>query len=746
VGERVIPRLLVLGGGAVVRECYLPALTRLGWRKSVVIVESSPKSCATLRSQFPDVEIIEGEYQAVLGDCDVASLYDGAVIALPNFLHEDAVLRALRQGLPVLCEKPLAMNSKSCLQIASVAAEAAQPVMVGMVRRAIPTVRVIQEGLEEGIIGRLLSIDIEHGGRFSWPSDSGCYFVPENGGLLLNMGVHYLDMAECWLGPLFPRRYRDDYKGGVEANFEYELTAAGNVAVRIAASYTNTLRNTIVVNGSGGTLTADVDTVDHCTWESARTGLRGNIGLAASTRSGDQPFDLSSAFVEELVEFSKVIGGKALPAVDARQAASTAALIDWAVGNRQPIYGSPARCLSARRPSLAAGPTVVTGGTGFVGTKLVARLCELGFRDIRIPVRSYRSGAGVACLPVNRELADLLSYEQVKKAVRAARYVFHLAYGANGKDASRVTVEGTRNVVEAAIEIGVECVVVVSTTSVFGHTTTVGVVDESSPYKPDLGEYGRSKAKAEKYCLERARTSGRTRIVVLNPSSIYGPGGWLFTEFPARAAKAGQFCWIDEGIGKFNYTFVENFVDALLLAAQHANAHGERFIINDGTCSLREFLTLLLGRLADDLPAYTRQELVNRASARASLRDLVRAMANDSVRDVLNDMPVFRFAKRLASNHMEGLYEKARAAWRPRRNGTALQAERAYPPGWLADIFGPMQIECSAAKARKDLGWSPVVTLREGQELSVAWLQQVGLFESDESELIGADPVPAKSL
>ena len=200
----------------MVRECYLPALARLGWAEHVVVVDASPESCRSLRNQFPGVTIIAATYHSALQDRCVYAGCDGAIIALPNCFHEDAVIEVLRQGLPVLCEKPLGMSSESCLRVASVAAEVGQPVMVGMVRRALPTTRVIKRCLKEGVIGKALSLDIEHGGRFSWPSDSGSYFVPENGGLLLNMGVHYLDMAECRLGPLVPRqRYSDDFGGGV---------------------------------------------------------------------------------------------------------------------------------------------------------------------------------------------------------------------------------------------------------------------------------------------------------------------------------------------------------------------------------------------------------------------------------------------------------------------------------------------------------------------------------------------------
>ena len=113
----------------------------------------------------------------------------------------------------------------------------------------------------------------------------------------------------------------------------------------------------------------------------------------------------------------------------------------------------------------------------------------------------------------------------MREAVKGVRTVYHLAVDGGSPDARRVTIEGTRNVVEAAIEAGAECVVVLSTMYVFGFPETDEPVDETAPYRPYGGVYARSKAVMERWCLRRAATSGATRIVVLNPSCVFGPGG-----------------------------------------------------------------------------------------------------------------------------------------------------------------------------------------------------------------------------
>ena len=71
----------------------------------------------------------------------------------------------------------------------------------------------------------------------------------------------------------------------------------------------------------------------------------------------------------------------------------------------------------------------------------------------------------------------------------------------------------------------------------------------------------------ERWCLSRSASSSPTRIVILNPSCVFGPGGSTYSEMPHRMAKSGSFCWIEQGRGIANFCFVDNLVDAVLLAA-----------------------------------------------------------------------------------------------------------------------------------------------------------------------------------
>ena len=335
----------------------------------------------------------------------------------------------------------------------------------------------IRRAISEKLIGDVLRVDIAHGGRFSWPSDTRNYFVKENGGALLNMGIHYLDMVEFWVGPLVPGEYRDDCAGGTEANFQFDLIGlTGSPSVRIAVSFTHQLRNTIVVLGTRGRIESAVDVMDQCNWE-LNSGLGGTLKTRSDSRIEAEPYEFPFAFAEQFLEFADVASGQRQSYVDPAAARRTQQLIDWAERHRAPLARHPRR---ATRPGLSLGRAVVTGGTGFLGTRLVERLCELEFPTPVVPVRSYQSGAALGCFPAERRRIDLLRRKEVEALLEGSRYVFHLAYGNEGREAQKITVDGTKTVVEAAIACGVESVVIVITTAVFGHNTAVGEVDESS--------------------------------------------------------------------------------------------------------------------------------------------------------------------------------------------------------------------------------------------------------------------------
>jgi nucleoside-diphosphate-sugar epimerase len=291
-----------------------------------------------------------------------------------------------------------------------------------------------------------------------------------------------------------------------------------------------------------------------------------------------------------------------------------------------------------------------------------------------------------------------------------------------------VTIEGTKNLVEAAITAGAESIVILSTMYVFGFPAGGTPVDESFPYRPYGGEYGTSKAQMEQWCLERAKTSGKTRIVVLNPTCVFGPGGGAYTVLPVDLARQHLFCWINGGDGLCNFTYVRNVVDAVIAAAESESAHGQRFIINDGVMPWREFFAPLLAPLQMEIPDYSleRFKSLPRLGPPFRVKDLVSAaLSAGEVRSVIKRSALAR--KMIARVPQDHTLRRSRV---PQTEiGTAPKAaDQAYPPDWLLDLYSPSAAVFSSAKAKKILHWSPAIGYAAASEETVRWLSHAGHY------------------
>ena len=158
---------------------------------------------------------------------------------------------------------------------------------------------------------------------------------------------------------------------------------------------------------------------------------------------------------------------------------------------------------------------LVTGASGFVGSAVAHKLVEAGY-SVRALVRERGPYSNLADLDIEFLKGDLRDRELINRAVAGTRYVFHVAadyrlWAPNPDEIFATNVEGTRNVMEAALDAGVERVV--HTSSVATIALRPGeVADESTPLPESeaIGAYKRSKIAAERLVElhgDRARPS-----------------------------------------------------------------------------------------------------------------------------------------------------------------------------------------------------------------------------------------------
>jgi len=236
---------------------------------------------------------------------------------------------------------------------------------------------------------------------------------------------------------------------------------------------------------------------------------------------------------------------------------------------------------------------LVTGATGFVGSAVARALLARG-RRVRVlarPNSDRRNLAGLAVEIAEGAMEDPCS---LARAVAGCRYVYHVAadyriWVPDPAPMFRANVDGTRDLLTAALEAGAERVVYTSSVATLG-LVAGGSADEETPSSIDdmIGPYKRSKFVAEEVARELVRERGLP-IVIVNPSTPVGPGdikptptGRLIVE----AARGQMPAFVDTGL---NIVHVDDVAEGHLAAAENGRI-GERYILGGENMALAEIL------------------------------------------------------------------------------------------------------------------------------------------------------------
>lgn len=229
------------------------------------------------------------------------------------------------------------------------------------------------------------------------------------------------------------------------------------------------------------------------------------------------------------------------------------------------------------------GLGLVTGATGFIGGHLARRLTEQG-HHVRCLVRASSDTSRLQALGVEIAVGDLRDPHSLARAAHGCRYVVHCAAlvsdWASIEEIRRANVGGTRNVLQAAISASVERFVHLSTTDVYGYPGGAAI-DETHPPARFRNWYAHTKRAAETE-VRRAAEAAAMDVVILRPSTVYGPGSVEVVAPIARALCNRSMLLIDRGRAVAGLCYVENLVDAMLLALRERAALGHAFNVSDG--------------------------------------------------------------------------------------------------------------------------------------------------------------------
>ncbi len=235
---------------------------------------------------------------------------------------------------------------------------------------------------------------------------------------------------------------------------------------------------------------------------------------------------------------------------------------------------------------------LVTGATGHIGNVLVRKLLRRG-EKVRALIPTGESRGPLKGLEVEAVEGDVLDLESVFASLRGIRGVFHLAGvisimpGPN-PFVRRVNVDGTKNVLKAAKESGVEKIVYTSSIHALQRVED-GTIDESLSFDADnpYGAYDRSKAEATLEVLNSARAG--LEAVVACPTGVIGPYDYRGSMMGAvihDAAVAKPSLYVD---GAYDFVDVRDVADGLITAAEKGK-RGESYILSGNKISVRYLL------------------------------------------------------------------------------------------------------------------------------------------------------------
>ena len=586
-------RVALVGAGYVARY-HITALRRLDFVEIVAICDVDQNAARTLADTFK-IPMVAANVAAFAG-----LRVDAVHVLTPPSSHCAVTLQALELGCHVLVEKPMADTVAECDLMIERAREKGLVLSVNHSDRFDPVILKALDLVAAGKCGDVLTVDILRSSDY--PAYAGGplpALVTQGSYPFRDLGVHGLYTLEAFLGPIsqLDVAHRST---GKQANLKYDEWNASAQCERglgrlLLSWNVRPMESRVIVHGTKAVIEAD-RFLQICRVHRVLPGPK-FIGIVVSAfftalldvfripwnvvRFATGSLKPSPGIQRSAAEFARALHERRPPPVSAEEGRHVVELMEaiCAEPDRERL-----RELEGRREPLEPVDALVTGANGFLGRRTVNALRAQGKRVrvlVRKPIEDWKNDPDVQMI-----IGDLGDPRIVAHAVDGARVVYHVGAAMRGspRDFEAGTIWGTRNVVEACIKHGCQRLVYVSSLSVMDHAgrDPAATMDEKSAYEPfpeKRGAYTQTKLAAENLVLTAMRERNLAAVVI-RPGQIFGPGAERVTP-NGTIALAGRWVAVGDGAQTIPVVYVDDVVDALLLAAEAPDAVGNVFNVVD---------------------------------------------------------------------------------------------------------------------------------------------------------------------
>lgn len=603
-------RTAILGCGVIAQEhirsiCLVPGVSVVG------IADRDEKALAATAATLG----IEAAYRDA-GLLLEKTRPDAVHVTTPPASHHALATLALEAGCHVFLEKPMTLHAREAEELVALARRKGLLLTVDFNHRFDGVVLEAMKLVSEGVVGKVVGIDSYYGfdlgttpgGRYFREAYAHwVYSLP--GGLFHNGLDHPLSVVVPFMNE--PKEVHATaaevgvLPEGVPGELRILLNDGERVATVTLSEAASPRFHYLHLLGDKGTLQVDLQNkrvirfghkhgVPHYV-----TRAMMNVNLAVKTLTGTArtfvdvargrftPYEGQRRLI---AEFYRAIETGAPSPLPPEEALTVTRIMDrvWErIGplgpgrNATPLERwAPSR--DVRLPAAKERPRVlVTGATGFIGRRLVQKLCARDKEDVRVLVRNLHKAAFLKELPVEVVYGDLTKDEDVARAMEGIDVVYHLGAAMSGTwdDYQEGTIRGTARLAEAALARRVKAFVHASTIAAYGVPSSNGkpIAEDAPLATKDLTFYMKSKIEAERIVregIERGLPASILRLGV-----VFGPGRPQISRLGYHAGRLHVLVGLNNM--KIPGVYVDDAIEALVLAADHGDAAGKIYNVVD---------------------------------------------------------------------------------------------------------------------------------------------------------------------